>query len=440
MQDQLSKVRAKDDFDIEGPLPSKNVDTGMGLERMASILQGVDNLYEIDTTWKILDRAAELTEQTYGRDHRTDVALRVIADHVRSAVMLIEDGVLPATRAAATCCAASAPQHQEPAPAGRAPARRRRRQASGSERSCTSSPRPRSTRWRELYPELRRDAANIHTVIDAEETAFASTLRTGTAIFDAAVEENRRRTPAHAVRRPGLPAARHLRLPDRPDPGDGGRAGPVRGRGRVPPADGRAAGPGEAGRGEKKTGNADISAFAEMLERSGRSPSPATTRSPARRPSSACWSTACRYRGGRGHGVDVVLDRTPFYAEGGGQLADARRSRSRWRAARSTVSDVQTPLPGLVVHRGKVRSARSPPARPRTRRSTSSAAARSPGRTPRPTWCTARCAARWGSRRRRRARRTRPAGSGSTSPPPARCRCRCCGTPRTRSTRCWSTT
>src|SRR5580700_8910051 len=85
MQDQVSKVRAKDDFAIDGPLPSKNVDTGMGLERMASILQGVDNLYEIDTTWKILDRAAELTEQSYGRDHKADVALRVIADHVRSA-------------------------------------------------------------------------------------------------------------------------------------------------------------------------------------------------------------------------------------------------------------------------------------------------------------------------------------------------------------------
>src|SRR5579863_9500465 len=95
MQDSISKFRAKDDFDIEGPLPSKNVDTGMGLERMASILQGVDNLYEIDTTWKILDRAAELTEQSYGRDRQADVALRVIADHVRSAVMLIEDGVLP---------------------------------------------------------------------------------------------------------------------------------------------------------------------------------------------------------------------------------------------------------------------------------------------------------------------------------------------------------
>src|SRR6202020_2496741 len=95
MQDMLSEVRSKVDFDIDGPLPMKNVDTGMGLERMASILQGVDNLYEIDTTWKILDRAAELTEQSYGRDQKPDVALRVIADHVRSAVMLIEDGVLP---------------------------------------------------------------------------------------------------------------------------------------------------------------------------------------------------------------------------------------------------------------------------------------------------------------------------------------------------------
>src|ERR1700758_1316511 len=95
MQDMLSAVRSKEDFDVEGPLPFKNVDTGMGLERMASILQGVDNLYEIDTTFKILSKAAELTEQEYGSDPRSDVSLRVVADHVRSAVMLIEDGVLP---------------------------------------------------------------------------------------------------------------------------------------------------------------------------------------------------------------------------------------------------------------------------------------------------------------------------------------------------------
>src|SRR5215475_14416885 len=170
MQDQLSKVRAKDDFDIEGLLPSKNVDTGMGLERMASILQGVDNLYEIDTTWKILDRAAELTEQSYGRDHRADVALRVIADHVRSAVMLIGDGVLPSNEGRGT---------------GATPAT--------GERFMHELTSVALDAMSELYPELRGVAANIHMVIDAEEVAFASTLRTGTAIFDASVEENRRR-------------------------------------------------------------------------------------------------------------------------------------------------------------------------------------------------------------------------------------------------------
>jgi alanyl-tRNA synthetase len=123
MQDMLSAVRAKDDFDVEAPLPFKNVDTGMGLERMASILQGVDNLYEIDTTYKILSKAAELTEQDYGADQRSDVALRVVADHVRSAVMLIEDGVLRGRRVRAP--AAAAPLHAQPAPAGGRATRRR---------------------------------------------------------------------------------------------------------------------------------------------------------------------------------------------------------------------------------------------------------------------------------------------------------------------------
>ena len=89
----------KEGFPIVGELPSKNIDTGMGLERMAALLQGVDNIYEIDTMWKVLDRAAELTEQKYGRDQRTDVALRVVADHVRTAVMLVADGVLPSNEA-----------------------------------------------------------------------------------------------------------------------------------------------------------------------------------------------------------------------------------------------------------------------------------------------------------------------------------------------------
>ncbi len=95
MQYQLSEVRSKVDFDIAGPLPQQNIDTGMGLERMAAVLQGVDNLYEIDTSRAILDRAAELTGVRYGADPAADVRLRVVADHARTAVMLIGDGVTP---------------------------------------------------------------------------------------------------------------------------------------------------------------------------------------------------------------------------------------------------------------------------------------------------------------------------------------------------------
>ncbi len=93
MQYQLSTVRTKVDFDIAGPLPAQNIDTGMGLERVATVLQGVDNLYEIDTSRAILDRAAELTGVRYGQDPAADVRLRVVADHARTAVMLIGDGV-----------------------------------------------------------------------------------------------------------------------------------------------------------------------------------------------------------------------------------------------------------------------------------------------------------------------------------------------------------
>src|ERR1700710_2695080 len=83
------------DYPILRELPSKNIDTGMGLERMATILQGVDTLYEIDISRPVLDRAAELTGTRYGVDEATDVRLRVVADHTRTAAMLVADGVVP---------------------------------------------------------------------------------------------------------------------------------------------------------------------------------------------------------------------------------------------------------------------------------------------------------------------------------------------------------
>ena len=149
MQDRLSAVRPRTDFDIVGELPSKNIDTGMGLERMAALLQGVDNIYEIDTMWKVLDRAAELTEQRYGRDHRTDVALRVVTDHVRTAVMLVADGVRAVQRGARVRAAPDpAPQRAQPAAARRAPSAAGPAAAAAGRTSatCTSWPPWPSTR------------------------------------------------------------------------------------------------------------------------------------------------------------------------------------------------------------------------------------------------------------------------------------------------------
>ncbi len=91
MQFERGAGGTKDSFPILGELPAKNIDTGMGLERMAAILQGVDSLYEIDSTRPILDRAAELSGQRYGADAQHDVRLRVVADHSRAATMMIGD-------------------------------------------------------------------------------------------------------------------------------------------------------------------------------------------------------------------------------------------------------------------------------------------------------------------------------------------------------------
>ena len=99
MQFERGAGTGKDSFEILGELPSKNIDTGMGLERVAFLMQGVDNLYEIDEVRPVLDLAAKLSGKTYGADTDDDVRLRVVADHVRSALMLIGDGVTPANDA-----------------------------------------------------------------------------------------------------------------------------------------------------------------------------------------------------------------------------------------------------------------------------------------------------------------------------------------------------
>ena len=360
MQYQLSAVRSKIDFDTHGELPSRNIDTGMGLERMAALLQGVDNIYEIDTMWKVLERAAELTDQKYGRDPASDVALRVVADHTRAAVMLVADGVLPSNE-------------------GRGYVLRRilrrsvrdLRLLAGSQRGGDGGRGGSGEHYLhdlasvaisalgDQYPELLTDAPHIHTVLDAEESAFLSTLRTGTAIFDAAVEEVGRKgertlSGAQAFQLHdtyGFPIDLTLEMASEQGLSvdeEGFRSLMTQQRQRA--KDDAAA---------KKTGNADISVFAQFLERTGKVvftgydevASDGTVLG-------LLVGGAAVPAAGAGTELDIVLDRTPCYAEGGGQLADTGIMRSAGsgagEGAKIEILDVQAPVPGLIVHRCRV--------------------------------------------------------------------------------------
>ena len=360
MQYQLSAVRSKIDFDTQGELPSRNIDTGMGLERMAALLQGVDNIYEVDTMWKVLERAAELTDQKYGRDHAGDVALRVVADHVRAAVMLVADGVIPSNE-------------------GRGYVLRRivrrsvrdLRLLAGSQRGGDGGRAGSGERYlHELasvaisalgdqYPDLVRDAPNIHTVLDAEESAFLGTLRTGTAIFDAAVEEVTRRgertlAGAQAFQLHdtyGFPIDLTLEMA-----AEQGLTVDEQEFARLMAEQRRRAKQDAAA---KKTGNADISVFAKFLERSGKVLFTGYDEVASDGTVIGLLAGGVSVpAAGAGTEVDVVLDRTPCYAEGGGQLADRGIMRSAGSGANDgatvEVLDVQSPVPGLIVHRCRV--------------------------------------------------------------------------------------
>jgi alanyl-tRNA synthetase len=343
MQFALSAVRAKDDFDVAGELPAKNIDTGMGLERMATILQGVDNLYEIDTTRHILDRAVALAGKPYGANPVDDVRYRVIADHARTAVMLIGDQVVPGNE-------------------GRGYVLRRiMRRVTRSMRLLGG---PEAT-MRELvsasieamgpqYPELEIERERIHTIAEAEEATFLQTLRAGTAIFDLAAEETKQTGASTLAGESafklhdtfGFPI--DLTLEMAAEQGlsvdeDGFRKlmGEQRARAK---ADSRA----------KRSSGVDVAQYRALADAAGRTEfvgydeleSEVTVRGIMRNGTLVPAAVA-------GEEIEIVLDRTPFYAEGGGQLADAGRIEVA-NGAVIEVEDVQQPVDGLYVHRATV--------------------------------------------------------------------------------------
>ena len=354
MQSIRGEGSTKDDFEILGDLPAKSVDTGMGLERIASVLQGVDNLYEIDEVYPVLERAARLAGKRYGaasghdaaHSHPDDVRLRVVADHVRSSLMLIGDGVTPGNE-------------------GRGYVLRRMLRRAvrsmrllGVEQPCLPELLPVSMeRMKQSYPELERDFGRISTIAYAEEEAFRRTLASGTTILDTAVAR------AKSSGRSSLGGAEAFALHDTygfpidltlemaaeqgVEVDEAGFRRLMTEQRQRAKADARA----------KKSSHGDTSVYRGVADTLGRDvefTGYQEVTSEAR--------VAGLLVGGEsvasaraGQDVELVLDRTPFYAEGGGQLADGGRIELA-NGAVVEVRDVQSPIKGLIVHRASVLS------------------------------------------------------------------------------------
>ena len=170
-----NNVFSQFDNDGEGhytELKQKNIDTGMGLERLAIVCQGVDSLFDVDTVMNITHKVSELTGAYYGKSHKMDVSLRVITDHIRSATFMICDGVLPSNE-------------------GRGYVLRRllRRAARHGKLLGVNEPflyKVIDTVIHEnecQYPELREKQNYITKVIKTEEENFAKTIDAGMKIF-----------------------------------------------------------------------------------------------------------------------------------------------------------------------------------------------------------------------------------------------------------------
>ncbi|SMH39429.1 alanyl-tRNA synthetase [Rathayibacter oskolensis] len=189
MQYLRGEGTSKVDFDILGELPRKNIDTGMGLERVAFLKQGVENMYEIDQVRPVLDRAAELSGRRYGAVHEDDVRMRVIADHVRSSLMLLSDGVTPSNEGRGYIL------------------RRLMRRTVRAMRllgvdTATFPELFAASRdaMAAAYPEVQDEYERLSTSAFGEEEAFLRTLAAGTEILDLAVLKTKK---AEAATLPG---------------------------------------------------------------------------------------------------------------------------------------------------------------------------------------------------------------------------------------------
>ena len=342
MQDVRGERSPKDGHPPVGVLPRKNIDTGLGVERVATLLQGVDNVYETDLVRPVIARAEELAGRRYGVDPVDDVRFRVIADHARSGVMIISDGVTPSNE-------------------GRGYVLRRllRRIVRSARLLGITEPVLPSfaevvrDEMSESYPELRLEFERISAVVRTEEEAFRATLTAGSRIFDTAVAETRqaggrqlggeKAFQLHDTY--GFPIDLTLEMA-----AEAGLRVDENGFRRLMDEQRARA---KADAAARKTGHGQVGEYRAVLDTAGTTDflgySQLTSES---RLVGLLVDGVGVPAAGAGTGVEAVLDRTPFYAEGGGQQADTGIIRGDGFTI--VVDDVQSPIAGLVVHRGRV--------------------------------------------------------------------------------------
>ena len=345
MQNERGAGGGKDDFPILGELPAKSIDTGLGLERTAALLQGVENIYEIDTTMQILKRAMELTGVKYGANEKSDISLRVIADHARTSAMLIGDGVTPGNE-------------------GRGYVLRRmmRRTIRNMRLLGTNDPIMSELTIAAIgamgpqYPELVSDQKRILSVSVSEEESFLQTLKSGTQIFDVAStqlkKEKKNILPGEDVFKLhdtyGFPFDLTLEMARE----EGLEVDEVGFTKLMKEQRDRAKADAKA----KKSGHTDLSEYKKIADAKGVGEFIGYTHIKSEAKLNGILVNGISVpTASAGDDVEIVLDRTPFYAEGGGQLADGGTI-TLANGAVIEIDDVQMPIKDLSVHRGRVLS------------------------------------------------------------------------------------
>ena len=343
MQNERGAGGGKDGYPILGELPAKSIDTGLGLERVAALLQGVENIYEIDTTMQILAKATELTGVKYGTDEKSDVSLRVIADHARTSAMLIGDGVTPGNE-------------------GRGYVLRRMmrrtirnmRLLGTNDAVIADLTEAAIGAMGAQYPELITDKKRILAVSSSEEESFLQTLKSGTQIFDiasAALKSEKKKVLSgdevfklHDTY--GFPFDLTLEMA-REDglevDEDGFRRLMKEQRVRA-----------QTDAKLKKSGHTDLTEYKKIADDKGSTLFIGYDHIKSESKISGILRDGLSVTNAiANEDIEIILDSTPFYAEGGGQLADGGTI-TLASGAIIEITDVQSPIKGLSTHRGRV--------------------------------------------------------------------------------------